>query len=254
MPGGEARAHTPRVLVSVQSACDAPYVPYTGCTDFVRRWDRVSDAYTAALDAIFDKYEQEESVRGPRRLAWTACDNLMLGICQFDELCIIGVMLLRLATRGRGLKWVIRLNRMLQHSVALVCRTYVTTVRRHGVVPLSDSNRPEMIAFLRNLARAEVRTFLKQPGMLMHDACAGFRIPSPASTAAFLTEGPMVELFNVNFRCKYTSDQQHCLVVPVGLWPEFLLALCMSQHRRLGSVSALGMLSADELKEIFLYL
>ena len=235
-----------RRFVKVRTSSDAPRVPYADCGDFVEKWESASYAYLALLDAIFNKYIQEASVTGVRRLAWTNSDNLVLGICQFEELSIAGVGLLQVATCGRGLQWVIRLNRLLQNTVATACRTYVATMRHNGWV----SSEHSTISFMRILAHCEVKSILQQPRSLMHDARAGFYMPVVDSCRAWLNESPMTQLFRINFIRVVTSDRIHFVVMPMDEWPKYLAAVCMSQHPRLGLRSPLGMLCADAFRKV----
>ncbi len=243
---GSAITQADRQVVRVRTSPDAPRVPYKDCGDFVEKWESVSYAYIALLDAIFDKYIQEASVTGVRRLAWTNSDNLVLGICQFEELSIAGVGLLQVATCGRGLQWVIRLNRLLQNTVATACRTYVATMRQNGCISADRST----MNFMRILAQCEVKSILQQARSLMHDAQAGFHMPTVDSCRAWLNESPITQLFRINFLRVVTSDRNHFVVMPTDDWPKYLAAVCMSQHLRLGLQSPLSVLCADAFRKV----
>lgn len=241
----ELAEKTRRVLVSIEN--EAPLAGYENIAEFVSLWTAASTEYCALLDAVFASYDRERCLTGRRRLVWTQYDMLVLGVCDFSELTATGSCVLQKATRGRGLQWCMKLNRILQARVCTACRTYVHLLRYQGY-NCTDAPAPVDTGLLRVICRNEVRDVLTQATQLAHDATGGFLIRS------LLTESPIRDIIRRNFIQKFTTDKMHWILCTVEHWPDYLVALCMSQHPRLGTSSILLTFCSDLLLKICTYL
>tara|TARA_B110001450_G_scaffold72873_1_gene69211 strand:+ start:3340 stop:4125 length:786 start_codon:yes stop_codon:yes gene_type:complete len=241
----ELAEKTRRVLVSIES--EAPLAGYEDIAEFVILWTAASTEYCALLDAVFASYDRERCLTGRRRLVWTQYDMLVLGVCDFSELTATGACVLQKATRGRGLQWCMKLNRILQARVCTACRTYVHLLRYQGS---NETDGPAQVdtGLLRVISRNEVRDVLTQATQLAYDATGGFLIRS------LLTESPIRDIIRRNFIQKFTTDKMHWIVCAVEQWPDYLVALCMSQHLRLGASSTIMAFCPDLLSKINTYL
>ena len=193
------------------SCVRAPRVRYASVHELVCLCAGVLDAYAEQVDAVVRDIWNEQQVA----TKWSEYDRLMLGIFCFDQVLLSTMHTTRASTKNRGAIYACTLHREICAQLNQALREYIHST----AVP----------------ARAHLLVVLRR--VLTHAVLMG-----PASH--------MMRLMTENFcRCRDASGDTW-LVCPKQKLSAYTLALCMSQHRRLGVRGGLHAVPGDVLRVI----
>ena len=195
----------------VMICVQAPLVRYSSVHELVRMCSVVLDAYTSQVDAVLLDIWNEQ----PIAKKWSEYDRLMLGIFSFEEVLQTQMQTTLASTKKRGAIYACTLHREICMRLNEAIREYMHS----NAVPV----------------RAHLLTALQR---VLADA-----VPMGRTSH-------MMRLLAQNFcRCRDASGDPW-LVCPKHKLPAYTLALCMSQHRRLGVQGELHAVPGDVLRVI----
>jgi len=193
----------------------APYVHYESVEELVALCAHVVEVYAAQVDLVVREIWNESHVTKK----WCAYDRLMLGIFCFDDVVVCGVDSTLRSTKKRGAIYACLLHREVCTQLNECTRSYIHSTE----LP----TRPELLTALR---RALTDTVLL--GQRSH----------------------MMRLLTQNFlRCRDVQGDLW-LVCPRRKVAQYMLAICMSQHKRLGCAALLGEVPADIIRSVLSFL
>jgi hypothetical protein len=189
----------------------APHVPYESMQEVVALCAHVVEAYAEQVDVVVQEIWNESIMTKQ----WCAYDRLMLGIFCFDDVVLAGIDSTLRSTKKRGAIYACLLHREVCMQLNACTRAYI-----HGTeVP----QRTELLAALRSV--------------LTHTLLLGHN-------------SHMLRVLKQNFVKCWDASGDMWLVCPRRKLAQYMLAICMSQHERLGSAAALSALPADLLRAI----
>ena len=191
----------------------APCVSYESVGELVALCEHVVGAYAEQVDAVVLAIWNEAYMS--RSKNWCEYDRLMLGIFCFDDVLVSGIKSTLRSTKQRGAIYACLLHREVCMQLNECTRTYIHSAE----LP----RRPELLGALRRVL---------------------------TSTVLASEHSHMSRLLTQNFvRC---SDAQGdtWLVCPRRKLAQYVLAVCMSQHERLGCDALLCEIPADILRAI----
>jgi hypothetical protein len=189
----------------------APRVRYASAQELVRLCAGVLDAYAEQVDTVVRDIWNEQHTT----TKWSEYDRLILGIFCFDDVLLSTMDKTRESTKNRGAIYACTLHREICMRLNEAIREYMHS----NAVPV----------------RAHLLTALQR---VLADAVLMGRTSH------------MMRLLAQNFcRCRDASGDPW-LVCPKHKLPAYTLALCMSQHRRLGVQGELHAVPGDVLRVI----
>jgi hypothetical protein len=189
----------------------APRVRYASAQELVRLCAGVLDAYAEQVDTVVRDIWNEQHTT----TKWSEYDRLILGIFCFDDVLLSTMDKTRESTKNRGAIYACTLHREICMRLNEAIREYMHST----AVPV----------------RAHLLTALQR---VLADAVLMGRTSH------------MMRLLAQNFcRCRDASGDPW-LVCPKHKLPAYTLALCMSQHRRLGVQGELHAVPGDVLRVI----
>jgi hypothetical protein len=193
----------------------APRVRYASAEELVRLCAGVLDAYAGQVDTVVRDIWDEQHMT----TKWSAYDRLMLGIFCFDDVLVSTMDITRESTKNRGAIYACTLHRDICMHLNRAIREYMHSTP----VPVREHL---LTALHRVLAHAVLL------GRTSH----------------------MMRLMTENFcRCRDARGDTW-LVCPKHALPAYQLALCMSQHRRLGVQGEFHAVPGDVLRLILSFL
>jgi hypothetical protein len=198
------------VLAYMQAVC-APSVNYESVEELVALCAHVVDAYAEQVDVVVRDIWNESFMTKK----WCAYDRMMLGIFCFDDVVVGGIESTLWSSKKRGAIYACLLHREVCLQLNECTRTYIHATE----IP----ERTELLAALRRVLTNTV--------LLGHDS-------------------HLLRLLKQNFVKCWDADGDVWLVCPKRKLQQYLLALCMSQHRRLGVDALLCEIPADLLRAI----
>ena len=189
----------------------APYVYYESLDEVVALCALVVDAYAEQVDVVVREIWNEAFMTKK----WCAYDRLMLGIFCFDDVVVCGIDSALRSTKKRGAIYACLLHREVCVQLNECTRTYIHSTD----VP----TRTELLTALRRVL----------------------------TDAVLLGAGShMMRLLSQNFFRCMDAQGDMWLVCPRRKLRGYMLAICMSQHKRLGLDALLSELPADVLRDI----
>jgi len=198
-------------MLTSMLAVRAPYVRYESVDELVSLCAHVVDAYAEQVDVVVGDIWNESYVTKK----WCTHDRLMLGIFCFDDAVVGGIDSTLRSTKKRGAIYACLLHREVCMHLNECTRTYI-----------HSTEQPERTELLKALRRVLVTTLLV--GHNSH----------------------IMRLLSQNFlRCTDARGDMW-LVCPKHKLAQYMLALCMSQHRRLGRDAPLCEIPADIVRAI----
>jgi hypothetical protein len=193
------------------SCVRAPRVRYASVHEVVNLCAGVLDAYAEQVDTVVRDIWNEQQMTAK----WSEYDRLMLGIFCFDEVLMSTMDTTRKSTKNRGAIYACTLHREICARLNRAVREYIHCT----AVPA----RADLLAVLRRVLTNAVLM-----GRASH----------------------LMRLMTENFcRCR-DADGDTWLLCPNHKLSAYALALCMSQHRRLGAGGGLHAVPGDVLRVI----
>lgn len=199
-----------RVLASMLDV-RAPYVHYESIEELVVLCAHVVEAYAELVDAVVREIWNESYVKK----RWSAYDRLMLGIFCFDDVVVRGIDCTLRSTKKRGAIYACLLHREVCMQLNECTRAYIHSTEQ--------PERSELLAALRR---------------------------ELTSTVLHSHNSHLLRLLKQNFLKCWDADGDMWLLCPRRKLPEYTLALCMSQHRRLGADAVLCEIPVDLLRAL----
>lgn len=192
-------------------AVRAPYVHYASLDELVALCVHVVDAYAGQVDMVVRAIWNDAYMTKK----WCAYDRLILGIFCFDDVLVGGIDSTLRSTKKRGAIYACLLHREVCRQLNECTRDYIHSTQ----VP----DRTELLTALRRVL---------------------------TSTLLLGQNSHMMRLLQPNFvRCADARGDMW-LVCPRRKLRGYMLAICMSQHKRLGLDALLSELPADVLRDI----
>jgi hypothetical protein len=193
----------------------APRVRYASVHELVRLCAGVLDAYADQVDTVVRDIWNEQQMT----TKWSEYDRLMFGIFCFDEVLLSTMDKTRGSTKNRGAIYACTLHREICAQLNHALREYIHST--------AVSSRAHLLGVLRRVLTDAVLM-----GRASH----------------------MMRLMTENFcRCRDARGATW-LVCPKHKLSAYTLALCMSQHRRLGVRGGLSVVPGDVLRVILSFL
>ena len=189
----------------------APYVYYESLDEVVALCALVVDAYAEQVDVVVREIWNEAFMTKK----WCAYDRLMLGIFCFDDVVVCGIDSALRSTKKRGAIYACLLHREVCVQLNECTRTYIHATE------LPD--RTELLTALRRVL---------------------------TTTVLIGSDSHLMRLLRQNFLRCADAQGDMWLVCPRRELPQYMLAMCMSQHRRLGFESLLREIPTDLLRPI----
>jgi hypothetical protein len=193
----------------------APCVKYASVHELVCSCALVLDEYKAQVDAAVREIWNAKHVAKK----WTSYDRLMLGIFHFDEVVASGEETLLQSTKGKG-------------------AIYACTKHREICMLLNQANRD----YIHSTAAPDSAELL----LSLHRVLTGALLMGRSSHMMCVMRESMC-------RCR-DADGGTWLVCPRHELSGYALAVCMSQHRRLGAGAELHAIPADILRPLLTFL
>jgi hypothetical protein len=175
----------------------------------------VVDAYGEHVDVVVWDIWNESYVTKK----WCAYDRLMLGIFCFDDVVVRGIESTLRSTKKRGAIYACLLHREVCMQLNECTRTYI-----------HSTELPQRTELLTALRRVLADTVLIGQG------------------------SHMMRLLSQNFFRCWDAQGDMWLVCPRRQVPQYMLAVCMSQHKRLGCDALLCEVPADVLRTMLSFL
>lgn len=192
-------------------AVRAPYVRYASLDELVGLCVNVVDAYAGQVDMVVRAIWNEAYMTKK----WCRYDRLILGIFCFDDVLVGGIDSTLRSTKNRGAIYACLLHREVCAKLNECTRDYIHSTQ----VP----DRTELQTALRRMV---------------------------TSTVLLGKDSHLLRLLQPNFvRCADARGDMW-LVCPRRKLAEYMLAICMSQHKRLGLDAVLCQIPVDLLREI----
>lgn len=193
----------------------APRAKYESADELVHLCVVVSDEYNKQIDVLMREIWNQKLIKKK----WSAYDRLMLGILCFQEFIFSTIAKILQSTKNRG-------------------AIYACTMHHEICIRLNEANRryihstqtPDMHDLLLVLKEASINMVLMGDDSLL-----------------------MRQLRENFYRCSDVHGHAW-LVCPRQKLADYLLSVCMSQHKTLGAFSALSFLPADIIRDITQYL
>jgi len=192
-------------------AVRAPYVQYKSMNELVALCAHVVETYANEIDVVVREIWNETYMTKK----WNAYDRLILGIFCFDDVLARCIDSTLRSTKRHGAIYACLLHREVCMQLNECTRTYIHSCE----VP----EQSELLAALRRVLTNTV--------LLGHDS-------------------HMLSLLKQNFVKCWDTDGDMWLLCPRRKLPEYLLAICMSQHERLGLGAMLCVIPTDILRAI----
>lgn len=125
------------------------------------------------------------------------------------------------------LLWCEQKSKSITEMIFTCIRTYIFSTRSFGV----DFSNETLTSLILHI----LDEFIGYP-----DCCWGFE-----------SNGIFEEIVNNSFyKFSFWSPYSYCLFFPKHIWPQYILAMVMSQHRRLGEESMLALLDENIVRKI----
>ncbi len=198
-------------VLACMLAVRAPYVCYESVDELVALCAHVVEAYAELVDAVVREIWNEAYMSK----RWCAYDRLMLGIFRFDDEVVRGIDCTLLSTKKRGAIYACLMHREVCMQLNECTRAYIHAAE--------NPERTELLAALRRVLTDTV--------LMGHDS-------------------HLLRLLQQNFLKCWDADGDMWLLCPRRKLQHYLLALCMSQHERLGVGALLCEIPADLLRAI----
>jgi hypothetical protein len=198
-------------VLACMLAVPAPCVAYESVEEVVGLCSHVVDAYADQVDAVVREVWDEAYVSK----TWSAYDRLILGIFYFDDVVVGAIDSTLRSTKKRGAIYACLLHREVCRQLNECTRAYI-----------HSTEHPERTELSTALRRVLTNTVL-----LGHDS-------------------HMLRLLKQNFVKCWDANGDTWLVCPKRKLAQYMLAVCMSQHERLGCGAALCAVPADILRAI----
>lgn len=193
----------------------APLVKYSSVQELVRMCADVLDEYTRQVDTVLRDIWNEQHVTKK----WSEYDRLILGIFSFEEVLQMQIKTTLASTKNRG-------------------AIYACTMHREICMRLDTANRD----YIRTTTEPD-RAHLEN---VLHRVLADVVLMGHSSH--------LMRVMTQNFyRCRDATGDTW-LICPRHKLSEYTLAMCMSQHRRLGVAAESNALSEDILRKIARFL
>lgn len=193
----------------------APSVQYASVHELVCSCALVLDEYKAQIDGVVREiWSQKHATR-----KWTSYDRMMLGIFQFDEVVLSGIENILASTKRKG-------------------AIYACTKHREICMLLTQANRD----YIHSTAQPSSAELL----VSLHLVLTGALLMGHTSHMMCVMRENM-------YRCT-DADGGMWLVCPRHELSAYALAVCMSQHRRLGAGADLHAVPADILRLLLNFL
>ena len=202
-------------VLACMIAMRVPYVRYKSVQELVGLCTHVVDAYAEQMDVVVREIWNEAYMTKK----WCAYDRLILGIFCFDDVLMCSISSTFRSTKKQGAIYACLLHRQLCMKLNECTRDYIHSCE----VP----DRAELLSALRVV--------------LMKTVLLG-------------CNSHMMRLMTQNFLRCTDAQGDMWLVCPRHKLPEYMLAFCMSQHKRLGLHAALCEIPADILRSILSFL
>ena len=199
------------VVLACMLAVRAPSVCYESVDELVGLCAHVVEAYAEQVDVVVRDIWNESYVTKK----WCAYDRLMLGIFCFDDVVVRGIDSTLRSTKKVGAIYACLLHREVCMQLNECTRTYIHSTE----LP----TRPELLSALRRVL---------------------------TDTVLLDQRSHMMRLLTQNFlRCR-DAQGDLWLLCPRRKVAQYMLAICMSQHKRLGGDALLREIPADILRSI----
>ena len=193
----------------------APLVKYSCVQELVRMCSVVLDEYTRQVDAVLQDIWNEQHIAKK----WSEYDRLMLGIFSFEEVLQTQIHTILASTKNRG-------------------AIYACTMHREICMRLDKTNRD----YIRSSTEPD-RAHLVN---VLHRVLADVVLMGHSSH--------LMRVMTQNFfRCRDATGDTW-LICPRHKLSEYTLAMCMSQHRRLGVGAEFQDLPEDILRTVARFL
>jgi hypothetical protein len=183
--------------------------------ELVRLCAVVLDEYTRQVDAVLQDIWNEQHVAKK----WSEYDRLMLGIFSFEEVLLTQIKTNLVSTKNRGAIYACTMHREICIRLDSANRTYIHST--------ATPDRARLVGVLHRVVADAV---------LMGNASHLMRV--------------MAQNF---FRCRDATGDTW-LICPRHQLHEYTVAVCMSQHRRLGMRAAAHALPEDILRSVVRFL
>lgn len=189
----------------------APRVKYESVDELVRLCVLVVEEYNTHVDALMRDIWSEQYIKK----RWSGYDRLMLGIFCFHEFIDSAIAKILESTKKRG-------------------AVYACTMHREICLHLNEANRE----YIHSTATPDMNDLI----VALQQTSTSLVLMGPNSL--------LVRQLRENF-CRCSDVDGHAwLVCPRQKLAEYLLALCMSHHKRLGACAALSALPVDIIQDI----
>jgi len=198
------------LAVDCMPCVGAPRVRYASLQELVYFCVSVLDEYNRKIEEVLGDVWDERKSKG-----WSGYDRLMLGIFCFDEVILSTVEKIHLATKKRGAIFACVVHREICKVLNEANRGYI-----------HSTEAPDKDELVRQLHRVVTDAVLMGPNGLM-----------------------MCVMRRNFFRC--TDIHGHAwFLCPRHVLPAYIVALYMSQHRRLGMGSELFAMPTDIMRHL----
>jgi hypothetical protein len=199
------------VVLACMLTVRAPYVCYESVDELFFLCMQVVEAYAEQVSVVVRDIWNESFVTKK----WCDYDRLMLGIFCFDDVVVCGIDSTLRSTKKRGALYACLLHREVCVQLNACTRAYIHSTE----VP----QRTELLSALRRVL---------------------------TDTVLLGRNSHMTRVLTQNFAQCRDAHGDVWLVCPRRKVAEYMLALCMSQHRRLGRDALLCEIPADMLRVI----
>ena len=189
----------------------APHVHYESVDELVVLCAHVVEAYAEQVDAVVREIWNESFMTKK----WCAYDRLMLGIFCFDDVVVRGIESTLRSTKKRGAIYACLMHREVCMQLNECTRAYIHSTEQ--------TQRTQLLAALRRV--------------LTHTVLLG-------------EQSHMRRLLTQNFMRCTDAEGNMWLLCPRRKLAQYMLALCMSQHKRLGAHAPLCEIPADLLRAV----
>jgi hypothetical protein len=193
----------------------APLVRYSSVEELVRLCTVVLDEYTRQVDVVLQDIWNEKHVAKK----WSEYDRLMLGIFSFEEVLEASIKKNLISTKKRGAIYACTMHREICLRLDGANREYIHST--------TTPNRAHLVHVLHRVLADVVLM-----GCTSHLMCV-------------LTQN--------FFRCRDATGDTW-LICPRHKLCDYSLAVCMSQHGRLGSGAEMHALSGDIIRAVMIFL
>jgi len=193
----------------------APIVKYSSVHELVRLCAAVLDEYTRQVDMVLRDIWNEKHVTKK----WSEYDRLMLGIFSFEEVLETSIKKNLVSTKNRGAIYACTTHREICLRLDIANRDYIHST--------AAPDRAHLLAVLHRVLADAVLM-----GCTSH----------------------LMRVMRQNFfRCRDASGETW-LICPQHKLCGYALAVCMSQHGRLGAGAEIHALPGDVIRAVMIFL